>query len=138
MIDSPLAAAQTWYAGVHEGDFDKLFGVMAEDCTVEFYGPAVIPFAGVFRGKEKCKLFFGHVANDVEIEEFRQDEFITERDKVAVTGHLRMVLKATGRTYAADYAHILTVRDGRVVRFRDFQDTAQAAHVATDTNTPLR
>ena len=44
---TPLETAQTWYAGVHEGDFDKLFGVMAEDCTIEFYGPSVIPFAGI-------------------------------------------------------------------------------------------
>lgn len=138
MTLSPLKAAETWYAGVHEGDFDKLFGVMADDCTIEFYGPSVIPFAGIFRGREACKIFFGHVGNDVEIQEFRQDEFICERDKVAVTGHLRMVLKATGRLYAADYAHILTIRDGMVVRFRDFQDTAQAAHVALDLRTPER
>lgn len=138
MSKTPLETARTWYAGVHEGDFDKLFGVMADDCTVEFYGPSVIPFAGIFRGKEKCKLFFGHVGNDVDIEEFRQDEFIAERDKVAVTGHLRMVLRATGRRYAADYAHILTVRNGQVVRFRDFQDTAQAVQVALEFTTPER
>jgi len=138
MTKTPLEAAQAWYAGVHEGDFDKLFGVMSDDCTIEFYGPSVIPFAGIFRGKEKCRIFFGHVGNDVDIEEFRQDEFISERDKVAVTGHLRMVLKATGRLYAADYAHILTIRDGQVVRFRDFQDSAQAAHVAFDLTTPER
>ncbi len=138
MTMTSLETAQTWYAGVHEGDFDKLFGVMADDCTIEFYGPSVIPFAGIFRGKEKCKIFFGHVGNDVDIETFRQDEFITERDKVAVTGHLRMVLKATGRLYAAHYAHILTIRDGQVIRFRDFQDSAQAVHVAFDLATPER
>ena len=138
MTKTPLNAAEDWYGGVHENDFDKLFNVMADDCTIEFYGPSVIPFAGIFRGKEKCKLFFGHVGNDVDIEEFRQDEFICERDKVAVTGHLRMVLKATGRLYSADYVHILTIRDGQVVRFRDFQDTAQAAHVAFSLATPER
>ena len=112
MTKTPLEAAQAWYAGVHEGDFDKLFGVMSDDCTIEFYGPSVIPFAGIFRGKEKCKIFFGHVGNDVDIEEFR--------------------------LYAADYAHILTIRDGQVVRLRDFQDSAQAAHVAFDLTTPER
>ena len=86
MSKTPLEAAQAWYGAVHNGDFDALFNVMADDCTVEFYGPAVIPFAGIFKGKEKCKLFFGHVANDVEIQEFSQHEFICERDKVAVTG----------------------------------------------------
>ena len=138
MTRSALEAAQTWYAAVHEGDFDKLLGVMHDDCVVEFYGPAIIPFAGIFRGKEKCQIFFGHVGNDVDIHTFRQDEFITERDKVAVTGRLDMTLKATGRRYAADYAHILTIADGQVIRFRDFQDTAQAAHVSLDLETPVR
>jgi len=130
--------AEEWYAAVHAGDFDRLFSVIAEDCSIEFYGPAVIPFAGIFQGREKCKIFFGHVANDVEIQEFRQDEFIADGDRVAVTGHLRMVLKATGRLYAADYAHILNIRGDQVVRFRDFQDTAQAANVSQILTTPIR
>lgn len=138
MARTPLEAAQEYYGAVHAGDFDRLFAVMTDDCTVEFYGPATVPFAGIFTGKEKCKIFFGHVANDVEIEEFRQDEFIAERDKVVVTGRLQMVLKATGRRYSSDYAHVITVRDGKVARFRDFQDTAQAVHVAFDLATPAR
>ncbi|HAE94183.1 MAG TPA: nuclear transport factor 2 family protein [Hyphomonas atlantica] len=138
MTRTPLQAATAWYDAVHSGDFDALFDVMADDCVVEFYGPSSIPFAGIFKGKEKCKTFFGHVANDVDILEFSQTEFISERDKVAVTGRLTMDLKETGRRYSADYAHILTVRDGQVVRFRDFQDTAQAAHVAHQLETPIR
>lgn len=138
MSRTPKETAQEWYAAVHAGDFDRLFAVIAEDCTVEFYGPPVIPFAGTFRGREKVKIFFGHVANDVEIQEFRQEQFIAEEDSVAVTGYLKMLLKATGRLYAANYAHILTIRDEQVVRFRDFQDTAQAAHASQDLNTPDR
>jgi uncharacterized protein len=138
MTRTPLEAAQEFYASVHTGDFARLFDALADDCSVEFYGPSIIPFAGIFSGKEKCKIFFGHVANDVEIQEFSQAEFISERDKVAVTGRLQMVLKATGRLYSSDYAHIITVRDGQIVRFRDFQDTAQATHVSIDLTTPVR
>ena len=108
MTKTPLEAAQEFYASVHAGDFDRLFNAMSDDCCIEFYGPALIPFSGIFKGKEKCKIFFGHVANDVEIEEFSQAEFIAERNMVAVTGRLQMVLKATGRRYSADYAHIIT------------------------------
>ncbi len=138
MTKTSLETAQEWYGAIHAGDFDRLFAVMADDCVVEFYGPKTIPFAGIFKGKEKCRIFFGHVAEDVEIEEFAQEEFICERDKVAVTGRLQMILKATGLRYASDYAHILTIRDGQVVRFRDFQDTAQAHHVSFDLATPTR
>ena len=138
MTASALETAKEWYAAVHAGDFDRLFRVMADDCVIEFYGPSVIPFAGRFEGKETCKLFFGHVAEDVDIQLFDQEEFIADGDKVAVTGVLSMTLKATGRLYSAAYAHILTVRDGQVVRFRDFQDTAQAAWASIDLRTAPR
>ncbi|MBU1288521.1 MAG: nuclear transport factor 2 family protein [Alphaproteobacteria bacterium] len=138
MTRTALEAAQEFYASVHAGDFDRLFNALSEDCCIEFYGPSIIPFSGIFKGKEKCKIFFGHVANDVVIEEFSQAEFITERDMVAVTGRLQMVLKATGRLYSADYAHIITTQNGLVTRFRDFQDTAQAMHASIDLTAPIR
>ena len=65
MSETAKDVAKQWYAAVHAGDYDGLFGLMAEDCVIEYYGPSVIPFAGVYRGKETCKAFFGHVANDV-------------------------------------------------------------------------
>ena len=138
MAADALETAKEWYASVHAGDFDRLFSVMADDCVIEFYGPSIIPFAGSFEGKERCKVFFGHVAEDVTIERFDQEEFIADRDKVAVTGLLTMVLKATGRRYSANYCHVLTVRDGQVARFRDFQDTAQAVWASINLDTPSR
>ena len=138
MSGTALEAAKEWYASVHAGDFDRLFDVMADDCVIEFYGPSVIPFAGTYVGKEKCRIFFNHVAYDVEIEQFDQNEFIAGDEQVAVIGVLAMTLKATGRRYSADYAHILTVRNGKVTRFRDFQDTAQAVWASMDYSTPSR
>ncbi|ACT60153.1 nuclear transport factor 2 family protein [Hirschia baltica] len=138
MTMTSLEVAKEWYAAVHAGDPERLFSYIDPDCSIEYYGPSVIPFAGIYKGIEKCQVFFGHVANDVEIQEFLQEDFIADGEKVAVTGHLRMVLKATGRLYSSDYAHILTVRNGKVVRFRDFQDTAQALHVSLNLETPIR
>jgi ketosteroid isomerase-like protein len=38
-----------------------------------------------------------------------------------------MTIKKTGRTMASEFVHIFTFRDGKVVRFREFLDTAQLA-----------
>ena len=138
MSNTNLETAKAFYQTIHAGDFDGLFALLSDDCVIEYYGPASIPFAGIFEGLEKCKLFFGHVANDVDILEFRQDDFLTGDDKVAVTGHLTLRFHATGRVYDSDYAHVLTVRDDQIVRFRDFQDSAKAAHVCADLDTPRR
>lgn len=138
MSDYTIATARAFYDAIHGGDFDRLFGLLAHDCTIEFPGPSVIPFAGIFRGREKCRIFFDHVRNDVDIREFRQESFMAGDDQVAVTGHLQLRFHATGRDYASDYVHVHTVRNGAITRFRDFQDSAKAAFVCADVATPVR
>tara|TARA_R110002096_G_scaffold354570_2_gene547801 strand:+ start:1248 stop:1664 length:417 start_codon:yes stop_codon:yes gene_type:complete len=138
MTNSPREVAQTFYNMIHAGAFVELFASLTEDCVIEYFGPAVIPFAGRFIGREKCRLFFDHVANDVAIHEFRQDDFMPGDGMIAVTGHLHLSFKATGRRYASDYVHVIHVRDGKIARFRDFQDSAQAAYVCADVSTPIR
>ncbi|MEO0412850.1 MAG: nuclear transport factor 2 family protein [Pseudomonadota bacterium] len=133
-----LAVAHQYYDAIHAGDFDALFDVLSEDCIIEYYGPKEIPFAGIFKGKEKCKIFFGHVADDVVIKDFRQVEFIASDNLVAVTGHLTLEFNETKRIYDSEYAHVLTIQDGKVARFRDFQDSAKAAYVCADMDTPER
>jgi ketosteroid isomerase-like protein len=138
MSQKSLEVAQEFYASIHAGDFDRLFRTMSQDCTIEFYGPPVIPFAGIFRGLEKCRIFFGHVANDVVIRQFTQEEFIASVDRVAVTGRLVLEFLATGRVYDSEYAHVLSVAGGKLTRFRDYQNTAMAAAVCTPIDTPDR
>ncbi len=130
--------AHRFYECIHSGDFIGLFEMLSDDCVIEFYGPAVIPFAGYFNGKEKCRIFFGHVANDVDILGFTQDEFIVDELQAAVTGRLKLRFHATGGIYDSEYAHIIDVRDGRIVRFRDFQNSAKAAAVCAPVETPIR
>ena len=52
--------------------------------------------------------------------------FIAEGDYVAVVGYLECMAKATGRTYASDFVHVLTFREDKICRFREFFDTYAA------------
>ena len=127
-----------FYSAIHAGDFDALFATLSDDCTIEYYGPDTIPFAGIFAGKEKCRIFFDHVANDIVIQRFEQNEFIVDGGKAAVAGRLTLEFKVNGRIYDSPYVHLIDVINGKVARFRDFQDSAKAAHVAQDVDTPRR
>ena len=138
METESIETAQAFYRAIHSQNFDALFSVLADDCVIEFYGPASIPFSGIFNGKEKCRIFFGHVANDVDIMEFRQDDFLSGADQIAVTGHLTLRFHETNAVYDSDYVHVITVKDNQITRFRDFQNSAKAAHVCADLETPVR
>lgn len=133
-----VAAARAVYDTIKAGDFAGLRDHLAEDCVIEFYGPPTIPYAGIFRGRDSCMTFFGHVQNDVDILRFDQEDYFGEGDKVCVTGHLTLRARATGCVYDTEYAHVITLRDGKWVRFRDFADTAVVAHAFMPVTTPLR
>ncbi|MBI1239728.1 MAG: DUF4440 domain-containing protein [Alphaproteobacteria bacterium] len=108
------------------GDIPAILRHLDESIRIEFYGPSVIPYAGFYDGKEEARRFFETVLASVDVHVFEPQEFIAERDKVIVTGHLRLTAKATGRTIESDFVHVITLKDGRWSRFRDFMNTAVA------------
>lgn len=110
-------------------DVDGILERLADDVRIDFYGPPTIPYAGCYRGRRDARRFFETVLASVDVHEFAPEEFLAERDKVVVTGHLRLTARPTGRAIESDFVHVITVRDGRWVRFRDFMNTA-VAHAA--------
>ena len=67
------------------------------------------------------------MARDQEVLEFEPREFIAQGDKVVSLGNYRWRVKDTGREFKSDFVHIFTIRDGKIVRFREHLDTAAAA-----------
>lgn len=53
--------------------------------------------------------------------------FLVSADSVAVVGHTTCKVKATGKSYATDFIHLITFNDGLVVEFREFFDTYAAS-----------
>ena len=51
-------------------------------------------------------------------------EFVAQGDKVVVLGHYVWHVKATGKVWESDFAHVVSVRDGKVRRFQEYTDTA--------------
>lgn len=55
----------------------------------------------------------------------RAHDFIAEGNRVVSLGTYSGTLKATGRSMTAPFAHVWTVRDGRIARFDMYTDTAK-------------
>ena len=121
-----VAITQDIFGRFGRGDIPAILELLAEDVLIEFYGPSVIPYAGTYRGQREAGRFFETVLSSVDIHQFDPEEFIAERDKVIVTGHLRLTARATGGTIDSDFVHVITMKDGKWLRFRDFMNTAVA------------
>jgi uncharacterized protein len=98
------------------------------DDKVEWIGQEseFIPFAGRHHGKDQVAQFFSKLEQSQDAIRFEPRDFIADGDKVAVTGGAAWHVKATGQTYDSPWAHVFTLRNGKIVRFEQFNHTAAA------------
>jgi ketosteroid isomerase-like protein len=53
-------------------------------------------------------------------------KMLIDEDSVAVVGFMRCRAIHTGKEYESDFVHLVTVKDGKVVKFQEFFDTYAA------------
>jgi ketosteroid isomerase-like protein len=116
---------QRMYDAFQRGDVDAILANLTDDFAWNMPGPA--PFAGQRSGREGMRQFFEEMGRGVEIDQFDVDEILSDGDKVVVLGRERAKIRATGATYESDFAHVYTLRGGRVSHGRVFSDTSAAA-----------
>ena len=86
--------------------------------------PDQIPWGGPRRGHEEVTGFFVALGQTIDVERFEPERFHADGDTVIVFGRERMRVKATGRSYEAEWAHEFEIRDGKIAKFIEYTDTA--------------
>jgi ketosteroid isomerase-like protein len=120
-----LRVVNELYAAFSRGDVEGVVAALADDTDWEFLGPPEIPFAGRLRGRDQVATkFFAVLGQTTDALEFVCDQMLARDDMVLALGHERFVVKATGREWAVHWAHVHTLREGRIRRFREYSDTA--------------
>jgi ketosteroid isomerase-like protein len=115
---------QRTYGSFRDGDIPALLDSLSEDVqwvTAEIEG---VPVGGTRRGREQVGEFFETLSDVQEPRQLELREFVVQGDKAVVLGHYIWHVKATGKEWESDFAHVLTVRDGKVTRFQEYTDTA--------------
>ena len=118
--DAPLDVVRRGYAAYARRDLPAILALL--DPQVELVQTALLPWGGTHRGLAGAQAFFGGIAQLTDAMP-EPHEFIPAGDDVVVVGRLRGTARATGRPLDLDFAHVVTVRDGRFVRFAAYIDT---------------
>jgi ketosteroid isomerase-like protein len=113
------------------GDIESLLKLYAADVRWEIYGPTSVPTTGTRNGLAEVRQFFAIVNDSLEVQSFEPQEFIAQGDQVAVLGHYNWKAKPTGRPFAANWVHVITLSNGKITRFREYTDTAAAVEAFT-------
>jgi uncharacterized protein len=122
-----IETVKAHYDALARRDLDAALDVIDDDAIWEFSGPKAIPFAGRWRGRSGIREFFERIRRTVEVKEFQVARMVADGDTVAVFGSERFLVKVTGKEWAVDWVQVHEVCDGRIVRFREYTDTAAIA-----------
>ena len=127
-MSSPRELVRSFYDKLSTGDAPGALGLLAPD--IEWITMWHYKVEG--RGPDKvAEGLFKPLRAEWSSFSFASTEFITEGDTVVSLGDFAGVHGETGKTSNARYAHVWTVRDGKIARFRQYIDTlaiAEARH----------
>lgn len=120
-----VGIAKKMYADFGKGDIPAVLSAMSDDIVWIIPGPPSLPYSGVRHGKQEWMSYLQGLGS-ADILSFEAREFIPSGDKVIVLGTESLKVKATGKVATEEWAQVLTFRDGKLIHFRSYDDTAGA------------
>ncbi len=127
LVQNISAVAQQAYEAFQRADIPGVLSQLSDD--VEWTIPTIenVSFSGPRRGRDRVAEFFATLAQQQDVIRFEPKESVASDDKVVALGSYQWKVKSTGRTWGSDFAHVFTIRDGKIVRFQEYTDSAAAA-----------
>jgi len=100
-------------------------GLLAPDVEWWAAGPRDrLPWAGTWHGPDGVARFFEVLNSVMEYERFEGEQYLSGGEDVAVVVHAAGYAKQTGRPFESGIVRIYTFRGGKIVRVRNYYDTA--------------
>ena len=117
------AVVQSWLEKAGSGDMEGAFALFADDAVWSNIGST--RFSGDFAGKDAIlggligplfEQLEGGIRSDLEA-------VVADGERVVVLSQGNAMTR-TGKAYNNTYAQVFTVRDGKIIKVREYMDTA--------------
>lgn len=120
-------AYQQWY-DTRGGSTQVWLDLMADDVRMRSLadGAGGMEFTRANAGKAAVTAYFDGLAADWEMLRFNADEFIAQGDRVVALSVVAFRHRKTGKVAESPKADVVRFRDGKIVEFFEFYDTAAA------------
>ena len=123
-MGATTAIVQQLYTAFSQGDVAAILDLVAEQVDWEFVGSENLPYAGHRRNHDGVAAFFAAVPAADAIQVFEPREFIEAGEHVTVLGWEQSTALDTNEDFVSEWAHVFTVKDGKITRWRGFFNTA--------------
>lgn len=112
------------YGEYGRGNRAAVLDALAEDVAWHSIGSAGIPWAGSYRGRAGVETFFERLDSAAQVIAYEVERVIAQGEWATVLVKVRARFPATGLEQEFASADVIRVRDGRILEFREFYDTA--------------
>jgi ketosteroid isomerase-like protein len=111
------------YKSFSERDIGSIIQLLSPD--VEWGEPEnpFNPAGGMRHGHQGFLEWIDIGRRSEEILNLQPRKMLSDEDSVAVVGFMKCRAIRTGKTYESDFIHLITFKDGKVIRFQEFFDT---------------
>lgn len=118
-------------------DIEELLGHLADDVVWRSVGPPDrVRFAKPCVCRDDVLGFFQTLAEDWEMISYKVNEMIGQGDRVVVLSDACFSNRHTGKLVATPKADVFRLRDGMIVEFCEFYDSAAVVDAATEAPEP--
>jgi ketosteroid isomerase-like protein len=118
--------AQEIYAHYARGDAGPLFAALAEDVVWSTEGIG-LPWSGEFIGPAGVQAYFVKLQAACELRGYEIEHLMADDEWVMALATAQICIRATGRTQPFRKVDAFRLRDGKIVEFREYYDSARAA-----------
>jgi ketosteroid isomerase-like protein len=120
-----VSKVKHFYDALRRREIHSIIDMFADDAVMHGPAPAgVLPWGGIHNGRMGVAEFFKALGESLEPQQFELRDFIAQDNKVVALGYQKGYAKPTGRPYEIEFVHVWTVRDGKFIEFRVYNDTA--------------
>ena len=128
MSDAVRETLDLYYAALKAGDRVALRGVVSDDIEVHYPAPeGLLPWAGDWVGFERFEAFIKTVGDHLVIDTVEPLAVHVAGDTVITVLKGEWTVKATARKVRTETVNMFTLRDGKIVRYQVYSDTAALA-----------
>jgi ketosteroid isomerase-like protein len=118
-----VEAVRRIYQLTNDGDLISVLNMLSEDVELFLFGSSKVPWAGHWRGRQGAEQFLMAMGNAAEVKDITH-HLVGTGDSVISIHRPTVRVRATGRDAYFNVVHVWTLRDGLIVRMREYADTA--------------
>ena len=127
-----IAIAQQLLEGLGGGRApEEIAAPFSPDLVFEIQGDdGVLPWIGRKIGRSALVDFVRDIRTMTEPLDFKVEDVLASESRAAIVGALQTRIKATGEVTSTQFAIILTIADGVVIRFQMLEDSFRVSRAA--------